>query len=355
MTAPDRPVLVVDNFDSFVYNLVQYLGQLGVRCIVRRNDAVTRRRARRARRRRGAALPRPRHALGRRRHRADGAGRGRGRHARLRGLPGPPGDRRGLRRRGGARSRAAARQDQRGHPRRGRRPRGAALAVHGDPLPLPRRRPGDRSGRARGHRHHAVGHRDGAAPPASCRSRASSSTPSRCSPRAGTGCWRPGWPSAAWRPTRPWSRPRVPQSAGCRPPPPEVLPNDEGLLPHRGGALHRCRAYAGGLISRAISVSGLCRLPAAGSVPWAWPAATPASFSSASTTIDRREAGGAQSLLGSGPVQATHVRHDDLLGRGRAAGHLQGDGRVRDVACVPAPGWCRAPFPPPRGRRPSPA
>ena len=36
-----RPVLVVDNFDSFVYNLVQYLGQLGVRCIVRRNDAVT--------------------------------------------------------------------------------------------------------------------------------------------------------------------------------------------------------------------------------------------------------------------------------------------------------------------------
>jgi para-aminobenzoate synthetase component 2 len=41
MTAATRPVLVVDNFDSFVYNLVQYLGQLGVRCIVRRNDAVT--------------------------------------------------------------------------------------------------------------------------------------------------------------------------------------------------------------------------------------------------------------------------------------------------------------------------
>ena len=36
-----RPVLVVDNFDSFVYNLVQYLGQLGVQCVVRRNDAVT--------------------------------------------------------------------------------------------------------------------------------------------------------------------------------------------------------------------------------------------------------------------------------------------------------------------------
>jgi para-aminobenzoate synthetase component 2 len=33
-------VLVVDNYDSFVYNLVQYLGQLGAGCIVRRNDAV---------------------------------------------------------------------------------------------------------------------------------------------------------------------------------------------------------------------------------------------------------------------------------------------------------------------------
>jgi len=34
-------VLVVDNYDSFVFNLVQYLGQLGAECIVRRNDEVT--------------------------------------------------------------------------------------------------------------------------------------------------------------------------------------------------------------------------------------------------------------------------------------------------------------------------
>jgi para-aminobenzoate synthetase component II len=33
-------VLVVDNYDSFVYNLVQYLGQLGAEVVVRRNDAV---------------------------------------------------------------------------------------------------------------------------------------------------------------------------------------------------------------------------------------------------------------------------------------------------------------------------
>jgi para-aminobenzoate synthetase component II len=35
------PVLVLDNYDSFTYNLVQYLGQLGVECDVRRNDEIT--------------------------------------------------------------------------------------------------------------------------------------------------------------------------------------------------------------------------------------------------------------------------------------------------------------------------
>jgi para-aminobenzoate synthetase component 2 len=34
-------ILVVDNYDSFVYNLVQYLAQLGAEVIVRRNDAVS--------------------------------------------------------------------------------------------------------------------------------------------------------------------------------------------------------------------------------------------------------------------------------------------------------------------------
>ncbi len=33
-------ILVVDNYDSFVFNLVQYLEQLGADCVVRRNDAV---------------------------------------------------------------------------------------------------------------------------------------------------------------------------------------------------------------------------------------------------------------------------------------------------------------------------
>jgi para-aminobenzoate synthetase component 2 len=34
-------VLVVDNYDSFVYNLVQYLAQLGAQTTVRRNDVVS--------------------------------------------------------------------------------------------------------------------------------------------------------------------------------------------------------------------------------------------------------------------------------------------------------------------------
>ncbi|MDQ6874188.1 MAG: aminodeoxychorismate/anthranilate synthase component II [Actinomycetota bacterium] len=33
-------ILVVDNYDSFVYNLVAYLDQLGADCDVRRNDAI---------------------------------------------------------------------------------------------------------------------------------------------------------------------------------------------------------------------------------------------------------------------------------------------------------------------------
>jgi para-aminobenzoate synthetase component 2 len=33
-------ILVVDNYDSFVYNLVQYLAQLGADPVVKRNDAV---------------------------------------------------------------------------------------------------------------------------------------------------------------------------------------------------------------------------------------------------------------------------------------------------------------------------
>ncbi|MEW4025534.1 aminodeoxychorismate/anthranilate synthase component II [Bacillus sp. YAF8] len=34
-------ILMIDNYDSFTYNLVQYLGELGEELIVRRNDGIT--------------------------------------------------------------------------------------------------------------------------------------------------------------------------------------------------------------------------------------------------------------------------------------------------------------------------
>lgn len=34
-------ILLIDNYDSFTYNLFQYLSELGARVVVRRNDAIT--------------------------------------------------------------------------------------------------------------------------------------------------------------------------------------------------------------------------------------------------------------------------------------------------------------------------
>jgi para-aminobenzoate synthetase component 2 len=34
-------ILIIDNYDSFTYNLVQYLGELGADPVVHRNDAIT--------------------------------------------------------------------------------------------------------------------------------------------------------------------------------------------------------------------------------------------------------------------------------------------------------------------------
>lgn len=34
-------ILMIDNYDSFVYNLVQYIGELGEKVVVKRNDEIT--------------------------------------------------------------------------------------------------------------------------------------------------------------------------------------------------------------------------------------------------------------------------------------------------------------------------
>ena len=41
MVVPGRRVLVIDSYDSFVYNLVQYLGELGADPLVVRNDQLS--------------------------------------------------------------------------------------------------------------------------------------------------------------------------------------------------------------------------------------------------------------------------------------------------------------------------
>ena len=179
-------ILVVDNYDSFVFNLVQYLAQLGAEVDVRRNDEVDARRGPRLRRR--AALPRPGHARGRRRLPRDrcassaacvpifGVCLGHQAIGEAYGATVVP------------RAGAAARQDQPGAPRRRRRARGPARPVHRHALPLARDRPRHGARRARGHRAHRLRRDHGRAPPHAARSRACSSTRRACSPRAATGC-----------------------------------------------------------------------------------------------------------------------------------------------------------------------
>ena len=40
MASSKNRILVIDNYDSFTYNLVQYLGELGEELIVFRNDKI---------------------------------------------------------------------------------------------------------------------------------------------------------------------------------------------------------------------------------------------------------------------------------------------------------------------------
>ena len=147
--APLR-ILVVDNYDSFVFNLVQYLAQLGAECVVRRNDEVDA--GRRAATFDGVLLsPGPGHARGGRRLRRHGA------RARPAGVPvlgvclGHQAIGGRVRRRGRPGARAAARQDLAGAPR-GRRasspacpPRSPRPATTRSPSSRRRCRPSSRS------------------------------------------------------------------------------------------------------------------------------------------------------------------------------------------------------------------
>ncbi len=157
-------VLVIDNYDSFVYNLVQYLGQLGADSVVRRNDEISVDDIPGIGAACDPALPRPGHSAARRNlSRRDPPVRRR--PADLRCLPRPSGVRRGVRSDRPARARATAREGVAGPPRRPRRAGRSARSVHRDALSLARGRRVDVAVRDRGHRPHRVRRRDGDATP----------------------------------------------------------------------------------------------------------------------------------------------------------------------------------------------
>ena len=141
----DRPrgggapmILLIDNYDSFTYNLAHLFGALG--------DEVTVRAQRRDRRGRGGALAPSHLVVSPGPGRPADAGASRAILERLapddadaRRLPRPPGDRRGLRRRGRLRARARARQgepvrhDGNGHLRRAAASRSTRAATTRSP------------------------------------------------------------------------------------------------------------------------------------------------------------------------------------------------------------------------------
>ena len=103
-------ILVIDNYDSFTYNLVQYLGELGEEIVVKRNDEIDLA---------GIEALAPDHILispGPCSPNEAGISLSliehfKGRNSDLRRLPGPSIDRTSVRRRSGARREADARQN----------------------------------------------------------------------------------------------------------------------------------------------------------------------------------------------------------------------------------------------------
>ena len=118
-----RRVLVIDNYDSFVYNLVQYLGELGAEPLVHRHDALTLDQAIDARPRRRADLARARARPTTPGCRNEVIRHFAGTQAGVRRVPRPPVHRPGVRRHGGAGARGHARQDLADPPPRRRRVR----------------------------------------------------------------------------------------------------------------------------------------------------------------------------------------------------------------------------------------
>ena len=133
-------VLVIDNYDSFTYNLVQYLGELGAEPEVVRNDKATVAELLGSPSRSAGDLAGAVHARRRRHLDRGGAGLPQGRHSDAGRLPWPPVPGRGVRRADDPR-RADPRQGRRDRARRQGRPARAGQPAAGGPLSLAGRRP----------------------------------------------------------------------------------------------------------------------------------------------------------------------------------------------------------------------
>ena len=173
-------VLVIDNYDSFTYNLVQYLGELGAEPEVVRNDKATVAELLRPASRSAGDLAGAVHARRCRDLDRGGARLPRGGRPDAGRLPRPPVPGRGVRRADDPR-RADPRQGRRDRARRQGSPARAGQPAARGPLSLAGRRPRAALG-ARAERD-ARRRRDGRPPPRAARRRACSSTPSPCSRR----------------------------------------------------------------------------------------------------------------------------------------------------------------------------
>ena len=121
-------ILLIDNYDSFTYNLAHLFGELGAEVVVRRNDEITADEAERLAPSHLVVSPGP----GRPEDAGDDAGdpaAARAARPDARRLPRPPGDRPGVRRRGRPGARARARQGDHGRARRPRHLRRAAATA----------------------------------------------------------------------------------------------------------------------------------------------------------------------------------------------------------------------------------
>ncbi len=165
--ADQAKVLFIDNYDSFVYNLVQYVGELGATAEVVRNDAVTVDELVAARERGDFThlVVSPGPGTRRRGHQHRGDPAAGPDNANARRVPGPSGDRRGLRRRHRTSTGDRARQAVAGASRRSRRLRRAPVTAGLRALSLTRHRPRDVADRARGDGAHGFGHPHGRSAP----------------------------------------------------------------------------------------------------------------------------------------------------------------------------------------------